>query len=58
MSEKHDEIVQKVTKAVRLADISFEQVGGSSRHWVRDCFLPALEDEGLCIVEVKEAEGE
>jgi len=40
----------RVTSAVRAADIHFERVGGGSYHWVRDCFLPMLEQYGLKIV--------
>lgn len=39
-----------VTQIVREADAHFERVGGSSRHWVRDCFLPMLEAKGLAIM--------
>jgi hypothetical protein len=42
--------VRTITRAVRAADEAFETVGGSSRHWVRECLLPALEDEGLEVV--------
>lgn len=46
--EERDEKYQAAfTRAVRIADETFERVGGSSRHWIRDCFQPALEDEGL-----------
>ena len=47
----HKELVPAITRAVRKADDAFEKSGGSSRHWVRDCFLDALENEGLCVVE-------
>lgn len=43
-------LLAKITEAVREADRHFERVGGSSRHWVRDCFLPMLEQHGLQIV--------
>ena len=43
------EIVNKVTAVVREADQLFQTVGGSSRHWVRECFLPILEEHGLTI---------
>jgi len=42
-------IVAAVTAIVREADQLFERVGGSSRHWVRDCFLPLLNKEGFSI---------
>lgn len=48
------ELIRRVTAAVRLADAQFEQSGGSSRHWVRECLLPCLDDAGLQIVEQKE----
>ena len=43
------EIISKVTRAVRCADEKFKTTGGSSRHWVTECFLEFLEDEGLVI---------
>lgn len=51
--ENHD-LVREVTRIVREADVVFERVGGSSRHWVRDCFLPMLNDAGFRIVKAKE----
>lgn len=45
------DIVQKLTAAMRKADLDFETVGGSSRHFVKECLLPALESEGLAVVE-------
>lgn len=42
--------VEEITRIVRDADQDFEGSGGSTRHWVRDCFLPALEKSGLRIV--------
>lgn len=43
------EYVNRITAVVREADRTFEKVGGSSRHWVRDCFLPLLNRSGLFI---------
>jgi hypothetical protein len=40
------EIVNALTAICREADRNFERVGGSSRHWVRDCFLPLLNAKG------------
>jgi hypothetical protein len=39
-----------LTAAVWQADLDFERVGGSSRHYVRDCLLPALEAAKLKVV--------
>lgn len=44
------ELLKRITAAVRTADKNFERVGGSSRHWVRDCFLPELEQHDLRLV--------
>ena len=41
--------IEAVTAVVREADRLFESVGGSSRHWVRDCFLPLLEKNGMVV---------
>lgn len=43
------DLLEAVTRAVRLADEAFQKEGGGSRHWVRYCFLPELEDAGLMI---------
>jgi len=43
-----------VTVAVREADRSFQASGGSSRHWVRDWFLPYLRQKNLEVVRVVE----
>ena len=45
-----EEELRIVTHVVRKADGTFEKVGGSSRHWVRECFLPELDEAGLMIV--------
>lgn len=47
---KTEESELQITAVVREADQLFQKVGGSSRHWVRDCFLPLLEKAGLSIV--------
>jgi len=39
-------LVNAVTAIVHAADVHFQRVGGSSRHWVRDCFLPLLNSAG------------
>ena len=44
-----DDLLFRVTRVVRAADGEFVRVGGSSRHWVKDCFLPLLDREGLGI---------
>lgn len=49
-AKEHHALVARITRAVREADQAFESSGGSSRHWVRECFLPCLEDEGLVLV--------
>ncbi len=47
-----DEIFVRLTRATRDADKLYESGvtgGGGTRHWLRDCFLPALENEGLVV---------
>lgn len=41
------EAIEKVTAAMREADPLFEEVGGSTRHYVRDLLLPILEKSGF-----------
>ena len=48
---KYRELVAKITVAVREADQNFQKSGGSSRHWVRECFLPMLTKHKLVIKE-------
>jgi hypothetical protein len=42
-----DRVAASLTAAMREADKTFERVGGSTRHYVRDCLLPILEKHGL-----------
>lgn len=49
MNYSHDDIAA-LTAAVRKADRDFETAGGSSRHWIRDHFLPELEAAGFQVV--------
>ncbi len=49
-NDDDNEIVRAITAIVREADEVFQRVGGSSRHWVRDCFLPALSQHGWFVV--------
>ena len=46
---ENQEIVRRLTAAMREADRTFETVGGSAKHHVRDCLLPILEKHGLKI---------
>ena len=48
--EREAELVRLMTAAMREADRTFERVGGSTRHHVRDCLLPILADHGLVLV--------
>jgi hypothetical protein len=44
------ELVNRLTEVMRKADRTFESVGGSTRHHVRDCLIPELEEAGLKVV--------
>lgn len=46
-THREQSITARITRAVKQADIAFEKIGGSTRHWVIDCFLPALEEEEI-----------
>lgn len=48
-------IVNAVTAVVREADRAFEKGGGSSRHWVRDWFLPTLNRAGWAVYRIEPA---
>jgi hypothetical protein len=43
-----------LTRVVRTADQDFQSVGGGTRHWVRDCLLPRLEQAGLTIARLEQ----
>lgn len=47
------DVAAAITAIVREADQVFERVGGSSRHWVRDCFLPMLNRAGWYVCPAK-----
>lgn len=47
--EDDADVVAALTAVVREADQEFQRVGGSSRHWTRDCFLPLLNKAGFVI---------
>ena len=51
-----DDLLPQITAVVRDADRAFERAGGSTRHWVRDCFLPLLARAGLTITAVRSGE--
>ena len=44
------DLIARVTRAVRSADLDHEHGGGSSRHYARDYLLPALAVEGLIVL--------
>lgn len=46
----NQEIIRRFTAAMREADQAFEKVGGSTRHYVRDCLLPILEKHDIEII--------
>jgi len=55
MSEQsaYPQYTKEITDAVREADDWFIKSGGSSRHWVVECFIPALLKRGLVIIDHK-----
>lgn len=46
-AEQRAEISKRVTRAVRLADLDFQKIGGTTMHYVHECLLPALEENGI-----------
>lgn len=47
------DVTRALTAAVRAADQTHIQTGGSSRHYVRECLMPALEEHGLQVCPVE-----
>jgi len=48
--EENRPLVAKVTRAIREADQTFQRTGGSSRHWVYECFFPSMRKYGLSFI--------
>lgn len=48
-----DDNVREVTAIMREADKVFENVGGSTRHYVRDVFMPLLNKNGYHFVKLQ-----
>lgn len=46
-------LVTAITAIVQHADARFVCTDGSARHWVRDCFLPALNRHGWRVTDEK-----
>lgn len=44
------EIAKKLTQAMRSADEVFKVSGGSTRHYINECLLPAIAEVGLCVI--------
>lgn len=58
MSDENSDLVARIALVVRGADLAFQTSGGNTRDWVRDCFLPRLEEEGLFIGVQPDSESE
>lgn len=43
------EDISDITAIMREADLMFQKTGGSTRHYIRDVFLPMLKEKGLYI---------
>ena len=43
------EMIRRITKIVRQADQRFMKVGGTTRHYVIECLIPCLEENGLTV---------
>lgn len=41
---------------MREADKAFQTVGGGTRHYLRECFLPILSEHGLAVVQLNGGE--
>lgn len=46
----NEQFLEEMTAIMREADQRFEMVGGGTRHYMRDIFLPMMEERGLLIV--------
>ena len=49
-----DPMLRDLIRIVREADHILERIGGGTKHWVRDCFLPVLTRRGYAIERVRE----
>lgn len=46
--------LNELTEILRECDDKFQDVGGSTRHYVRDLLLPTLEERGFVIIKIGE----
>lgn len=46
-----NDITDKLTAIIREADELHMNAGGSTRHYVRDCLLPLLEENNIIILD-------
>lgn len=46
----NDDDFRALTKAIRAADEAHQKSGGGTRHWLRECFFPYIEEAGFRIV--------
>lgn len=51
-----EDVLARALKATRAADEAFQKAGGSSRHWLRDWFIPSLVAQNLAIYDLEEGE--
>lgn len=52
VTEETSELFRLLTQETRQADRAHQTVGGGTRHWLRECFLPALERHDLAVVDL------
>lgn len=47
--QRERDLINRMTAAMREADETFQRVGGSTRHHIRDCLLPILSKHQLVL---------
>lgn len=45
--------IELLVAAMRDADKAFERVGGSTRHYVNECLVPAMTERGICVAKIQ-----
>lgn len=47
--EMDADLLREFTSAMRAADETFQQTGGGTRHYLRDCLWPEMQKRGLSL---------
>jgi hypothetical protein len=53
-AQNDGDILERMTAAMREADAAYQDSGGGTRHYLRECLFPILQKHGIALAAVKE----